>query len=139
MSDDKSKNKTGDASGDNTGTPPTDGNGTSTSIPFGELWGQIDSRIEGAVRKVMGKGGDGASSASGETGTGSQADVQSVADQVRAELAKLNGEKEAADKAAQQEVTIQELKDQVAKITEGAPEQPVSRLTELMWGKRKKS
>lgn len=35
-------------------------------------------------------------------------------------------------------MTIAELKEQITKITEGAPVQEVSRLTQIMWGKRTK-
>lgn len=127
MSDDKDKKDTakGDGSGSDSNT------GTATAMGFGELLGHIDSRIESILGK---KSGSADSSKSG--GTNGE-DPQSVRDQLRAELAKLKGEEDAQKKEADRDVTIEELKTQVAKLSEAKPEENVSRLTQIMWGKKR--
>ena len=133
MSDDKTKTDQG--TGNGTGTDSESektGSGSATAMPFSELMGQIDSRIESAVRKVIGGKSEG--------GSGDQAKAENpsdVASQVRAELAKLNGEAAAKQKEADRDVTIQELKDQVTKLSEAAPTQQVSKLTQILWGGKK--
>jgi len=141
MSDDKSKKDqgTGDGTGaatdsDKTGSGTGSGTGA-TSMPFAELMGHIDSRIESAVRKVVG----GKSSDGSDGGDAGKAESpESVAQQVRNELTKLNGEEAAKQKDADRDVTIAELKEQVTKLSEEAPTQTVSKLTQIMWGSRKK-
>lgn len=134
MSDDKNPKNTGTGDGTGTGESGKDGTGATTTIPFGELMGQIDSRIESAVRKVLG-----GKSESGSTDSGSKETPESVAQQVRNELAKLNSEDAAAKKEADREVTIQQLQEQVTKLSEAAPVQTVSKLTQFMWGGKKKA
>lgn len=133
MSDDKNpKNQgTGDGTGPQSGTGSTEPD-KATTFGFGELMGAIDTRIETAVRNVLGKGG------ASENKTDAAA-PESVAQQVRNELAKLNGEEAAKQKDADRDVTIQQLQEQVTKLEEGTPAQSVSKLTQLMWGGRKKS
>lgn len=122
---------TGDQSGNSSGTDDK-----TTTVSFGELMGQIDTRIESVVRRVM---GGKSSETDGNTGDGTKKDTpESVAQQVRNELAKLNSEEAEKKKQADQEVTINELKEQVTKLSEGAPVQEVSKLTQVMWGGRKK-
>jgi hypothetical protein len=131
MSDDKKQadSSKDDGSGSDSGTT-----NTATTMGFGELLGHIDSRIESLLSK-RGKSDSGNSKDTGAPGT---ADPQSVREQLRAELAKLQGEEAAAKKDADRDVTIQELKDQIAKITETAPVENVSKLTAFMWGKKPK-
>ena len=133
MSDDKTKSDQG--TGNGTGTESESekaGSGSTTAMPFSELMGQIDSRIESAVRKVLG------GKSEGDSGDQAKAENPSdVASQVRAELAKLNGEAAAKQKEADRDVTIQELKDQVTKLSEAAPTQQVSKLTQILWGGKK--
>lgn len=133
MSDDKSPKDPPKTDG--SGSAPTD-SGNATAIPFGELMGHIDSRISALLGKQP-KGNDG--TATGGTAAAGTADPQSVRDQLRAELAKLQGEEAAKQKEVDRDVTIAELKEQVAQIKEGAPVQEVSRLTQIMWGKKKSS
>lgn len=134
MSDDK--NKTDPPKGDGTGPATTDaGTGNATAIPFGELMGHIDSRISALLGKQS-KGNDG--NATGGTAPAGTPDPQGIREQLRAELAKLQGEEAAKQKEADRDVTIAELKEQITKITEGAPVQEVSKLTQIMWGKRTK-
>jgi hypothetical protein len=103
---------------------------------FGELFGHIDSRIDAAVEKLRG-GGSKPAGTDGTTGVGG-ADPTSVRDQLRAELAKLQGEEAAKQKEADRDVSIEELKAQVAKLSEAAPVEETSKLTAFMWGKRNK-
>lgn len=133
MSDDKDPKNP--PKGDGTG-PDAGNTGTSTTIGFGELFGHIDSRIEAILGKKSGSSTNGAKT--GTSGAG-EADPQSVREQLRAELAKLQGEDAAKKKEADRDVTIQELKDTVTKLTEVRPEENVSKLTSFMWGKKKKS
>lgn len=132
MSDDK--NPKDQTASDGTGSG-TDNSGTPTTMGFGELFGHIDSRIEAILGKKSSKGTD---SSKAGTGTAGEADPQSVREQLRAELAKLQGEEAAKQKEADRDVTIEELKAQVSKLTEGAPQENVSKLTQIMWGKREK-
>lgn len=131
MSDDK--NKTDPPKTDGTGSDPAK-TGTPTTVGFGELFGYIDERIKTALGKSD-KTTDGTKTDSGTPGTG---DPQSVRDQLRAELAKLQGEEAAAKKEADRDVTIAELKATVDKLSEAAPEEHISKLTEIMWGKKTK-
>lgn len=134
MSDDPAKKDQG--KGDGTGTAPDadkTGSGSATAMPFSELMGHIDSRIESAVRKVVGGKSEG-----GSTDKTVQETPESVAQQVRTELAKLNSEESAAKKEADREVTITQLQEQVSKLSENAPTQTVSKLTQFMWGGKKK-
>lgn len=135
MSDDKTKKDQGTGDGGQPTTEPDKtGSGSTTAMPFSELMGQIDSRIESAVRKVLG--------GKSESGSGDQGKTENpsdVASQVRAELAKLNGEEAAKQKEADRDVTIQELKEQVTKLSEAAPEQHVSKLTQVLWGGKKRA
>lgn len=132
MSDD-GKDKKNPGTTDGTGSE-TDSSSSATTMGFGELLGHIDSRIESILSKRPGK----SSAESGGTGGASENDPQSVRDQLRAELAKLQGEEAARQKEADRDVTIEELKATVAKLSEAAPEEHVSRLTEIMWGKKSK-
>ena len=136
MSDDKTQKDSpkSDGTGSDAGTATTDPGNKATTFGFGELLGAIDSRIDAAVRKATGKGGENSGTKSGTT-----EDPQSVAEQVRQEIAKLSGEKAAADKDAARDVSIQELKDRMDKISEEKPIESVSRLTAFMWGKKQKS
>lgn len=139
MSDDK--NKKDQTSSDGTGTDSGTSGSTdnATKLGFGELFGYIDERIKSAMGGGAGSGKDSGTAGKGGDGAPGSGDPQSVADQVRRELAKLSGEKEAADKDAARDVTIAELKEQVAKISEEKPAENFSKLTQLMWGKRSKS
>lgn len=133
MSDDKTKTDQGTGDGTKPTTEPEKtGSGSAPSMPFAELMGQIDSRIESAVRKVMG-----GKSESGSGDQGKAEDPTDVASQVRAELAKLNGEQAAKQKEADRDVTINELKEQVTKLSEAPPTQQVSKLTRIVWGGKK--
>lgn len=133
MSDDKTKTDQGTGDGTKPTTEPEKtGSGSATAMPFSELMGQIDSRIESVVRKVIG--------GKSESGSGDQAKAENpsdVAAQVRAELAKLNGEEAARQKEADRDVTIAELTEQVTKLSEAAPTQQVSKLTQILWGGKK--
>jgi hypothetical protein len=131
MSDDK--NPKDSAKGDGTGSESgKTGEGT-PSIPFGELIGHIDSRIETLLEKRRTPDAD---KKTGSTGAGTE-NPESIRDQLRAELAKLQGEEAAKQKDAERDVTLQELKDQVAQLAEAKPQENVSKLTQIMWGKRK--
>ena len=131
MSDDKSK--TDPPKGDGTGPESTE-KGGSTTIPFGELLGTIDSRIQ----SILGKSGKSTGDAKSDSGTPGASDPQGIREQLRTELAKLQGEEAAAKKQADQDVTIEEIKAQVAKLTEEPPAENFSKLTQFMWGKREK-
>lgn len=135
MSDDKSKDKTASnpPSSDGTGSTTDDKSGA-VSVGFGELLGHIDSRIEAILSKR--KGADGDSKAASEAGAG---DPGGIREQLRAELAKLQGEEAAKKREADRDVTIQELKETVSKLTEEKPAENYSKLTQLMWGKRSKT
>ena len=134
MSDDKTKTDQGTGDGTKSTTEPEKtGSSSATAMPFSELMGQIDSRIESAVRKVIGGKAEGGSGDQGKT-----ENPTDVAAQVRAELVKLNGEEAEKRKQAEQEVTINELKEQVTKLSEAAPVQTVSKLTQIMWGGKKR-
>lgn len=135
MSDDKTKTDQGTSDGTKSTTEPEktgSGSGSPTAMPFSELMGQIDSRIESAVRKVLG-----GKSESGSGDQGKNENPSDVASQVRAELAKLNGEEAAKQKEADRDVTIAELREQVTKLSEAAPTQQVSKLTQILWGGKK--
>lgn len=132
MSDD-SKDKKNSGTSDGTGSTATETN-PPTTLPFGELLGAIDQRIQTALEK-RDKGADGSKADSGTPGAG---DPQGIREQLRAELAKLQGEEAAAKKDADRDVTIEELKQQVAKLSEDPPQENVSKLTAFMWGKKTK-
>lgn len=139
MSDDKTPKNQGTGSGTATdsgtnsgGTGSADGgNHQSTTIGFTELLGTIDQRIESTVRKVLG------GKSEGEGEKTSKESPESVAQQVRNELLKLNSEEAEKQKRADQEVTIKELQEQVTKLSEAAPTQQVSKLTQILWGGKK--
>lgn len=130
MSDDKNKTDPpkGDGTGSDSGTPTGP-----TTMGFSELFGHIDSRIDAILgkRRSTDAGKDTATS-----GTGGE-DPQSIRAQLQAELAKLQGEEAAKKKDADRDVTIEELKAQVTKLSEAAPVENVSKLTQIMWGKKK--
>lgn len=131
MSDD-SKDKTDSSKGDGTGSDPGAQTGA-TTMGFGELFGHIDSRIEALLgkRRSTDAGAKGT-----DTGTGGE-NPESIRAQLQTELAKLQGEEAAKKKDADRDVTIEELKAQVTKLTEEKPEENVSKLTQIMWGKKK--
>lgn len=131
MSDDKDKKDSAKSDGTGSSTGTTD---DATKVGFGELFGYIDERIKSALGKSSGTDGG------KDTGTtdASGADPQDVAAQVRAELAKLSGEEASKKKDADRDVTIEELKTTVAKLTEEKPEEKLPWITEKMWGKRSK-
>lgn len=136
MSDDKDKKDPPKTDG--TGSDPAT-SGTPTTMGFGELLGHIDSRIESILSKRPGKGDSGTGGGNSGTGTASESDPISVREQLRAELAKLQGEEAAKKKDADRDVTIEELKATVAKLSEAAPAENVSRVTQFMWGKKSKT
>ena len=131
MSDDKTKDQKDSTKGDGTGSDSGTPAGT-TTMGFGELFGHIDQRIE----SLLGKRSADASKGSG-TGT-EGTDPSSIRQQLRDELAKLQGEEADKQKALDRDVTIEQLKEQVAKLSEARPEENVSKLTRLMWGEKKK-
>lgn len=131
MSDDKNPKDSGKPDGTGSETDPKN---PATTVGFGELLGHIDSRIE----SILSKRGNTNTDSKGGSGTTGE-DPQSVREQLRAELAKLQGEEAAAKKDADRDVTIQQLVERMDKISEAAPVEEVGRLTAIMWGKRSKS
>jgi hypothetical protein len=59
-----------------------------------------------------------------------------IEEQVRAELAKAEQDKAARAEAEQQKSEAQQIREQIAKLTEAKPVQPQPRRQRVMWGKQ---
>lgn len=105
-------------------TPPATPPAPKTDGVDESVRGYIDERIEQAVKNLTPASG----------AAPKRAQPESLAEQLRAELVKIDDEKSRAAKVTETETTLAELKESVKKISEAPPVAEVGKLTKWFWG-----